>query len=781
MSSLRFLRRAPGFALAAVLTLALGIGANVACFSIVRAVLLKPLGYRDADQLVRLSGGASPAHFAQIQSSARNYSAIGSYAMEQDLVFSGRGLPELVKTIRVSADFLQILGVPPLLGSGFGNSDNAVLISFDFWQRVFQGDTHILGQTINLAGTPHPILGVMRAGFAFPSADVDVWLPRPEDSPMFSRQSRALSPFLTVFGRLNPGVTFERATAELKVMQTSYAKSYPAMLDAKPKSPPAAAPLQETIVSQVRPELWLLFGATFVVLLIACANLAGLLLARAVARSTEFAIRSALGASRLRIVRDLILETLIVSSLGGAAGAFLAFLCLATVRHMAGAHLPRASEIQFDLPVAAFAIGLSLLTAILFGLAPSLSASRTDLMSVLRASQANSGRFRSRGVLVATQIAFSVVLLISAALLLESILRLKAEALGFDSQNLLTARIALSPDVNARRFFDDLLTRIRFSPGVEHASASLTLPMTSYPGTPVQDASHPALPLNQRPLAAIFIISPDYFQTLRVPLRRGRTFTARDDERAKRVAIIDEGLARYFWPDYPAGQNPIGREILVGGVNKAPAEIIGIVADVHQSMDDAGWGRSVYVPFAQSPVPSAILAVRVTDNPLRFGPTLRRAVQSLNPAQALYDVRAMQELVDDELGSRRLLLEILGFFASVALGLAVLGIYGLVSYSVNQRTQEMGVRRAFGASGVSIIEMILAQTLRWTIAGILFGGAAAIAVTRFLRSYLFHIGATDPITFFAVFVLFITIAAAAALRPAFRAARIDPMQALRHE
>ena len=515
MTGLRSLRTAPGFVITAVLTLALGIGANVACFSIVRAVLLKPLGYRDPDRLVLLSGGASPVHFAQIQSGARNYSAIGAYAMEQDLAFRG---PELVKTNRVSSNFLEILGVSPLLGSGIGSSGDTVLISFDFWQRAFHADIHIVGRNINLAGSAYTILGVLPVHFAFPSADIDVWLSHPEDSPAFSRQSRALSPFLTVFGRLKPGVTLDQATAELKVMQTSYARSHPAMLDAKPKSPPAAVPLQQAIVSQLRPELWLLFGATFVVLLIACANLAGLLLARAVTRSAEFAVRSALGATRARIVKDLIFETLFLSSLGGVAGAFLAFLCLSTVRHMAGTHLPRASEIQFDLPVTAFAIGLSLVTAILFGLAPSLSASRADLMAVLRTSQANSGRFRSRGVLVAAQIAFSVVLLIGAALLLESILRLKGEALGFDSQNMLIARIALPPNVNPNRFFDDLLSQISSSAGVEHASVSLTLPMTSYPGTPVQNASQPPLPLNQRPLAAIFIVSPDYFQTLRVPL-----------------------------------------------------------------------------------------------------------------------------------------------------------------------------------------------------------------------------------------------------------------------
>jgi putative ABC transport system permease protein len=555
MSVFRSLRSAPGFVAAAVLTLALGIGANVACFSVVRAVLLKPLGYRDPDRLVFLSGGATPAHFAEIQASAHSYSIIGAYAMEEDLAFSS-STPEILKTNRVSANFLDVLSVSPFLGAGFTTPDNTVLISFGLWQRRFGADFHIVGQRMNLGGKAYTIAGVLRPGFAFPNAGIDVWLSRPEDSPRFSSQSRALSPFLTIFGRLNPGITLEQATAELKVIQASYAKFHPTMLDAKPKSPPAAVPIQQTIVSSVRLELWVLFGAVLLVLLIACANLASLLLARAAARSTEFAVRSALGAGRARIVKDLLLESLVLSVLGGMAGAILAFLSLSAIRHIAGTDLPRSGEIQFDGAVLAFAIALSLLTSFIFGLGPSLSASRTDLMTVLRNSQSNSGRFRLRGVLVAGQIAFSLVLLIGTTLLIESILHLRAEVLGFDSQNLLTARIALPSDVNPDRFFDDLLARISSSPGVEQASVSLTLPMNGYPGTPVQDASQPLLPLNQRSLAAMFIITPEYFQTLRIPLKRGRTFTSRDREKTNRVTIIDEGLARHLWPDYPRRSKP---------------------------------------------------------------------------------------------------------------------------------------------------------------------------------------------------------------------------------
>jgi predicted permease len=781
MRIFRSLWTAPGFVIAAVLTLGIGIGANVACFSVIRAVLLKPLEYRNPDRLVLISGGATPIHFAEIKSSAHNFSAIGAHAMEEDLALTGRGVPEVLKTIRVSPNLLDMFGVHPLLGRGFAESDNTALISSGFWQRRFNSDLHIVGQTIDLAGKAYIVSGVLPPNFAFPFADIDVWLTRPDDSPEFNPQSRALSPFLTVFGRLSRGVTLEQATAEMKVLQAHYAKEHPAMLDAKTKTPPAATPLRETIVQGVQLELWLLFGAVWLVLLIACANLASLLLARASARSVEFAIRSALGAGRVHLMRQLLAESLLLSTLGGIAGVFLAYVSLSVIRRSAGMDLPRAAEIQFDSVVLAFAVALSLLTAILFGLAPSLSASRVDLMTVLRISQGSSRRFSLRSALVIGQVALSIVLLIGTTLLIESILRLRSQDLGFDSRNLLTARIALPPNANSVRFFEDLLSKVTSSPGVEHASVSLTLPMTGYPGTPVQDASQSLLPLNQRPLAAIFIVSPDYFETLRIPLRRGRVFTDHDREGTQRVVIIDENLARYFWPAYPAGPNPIGQRLLVGGVNKEPAEVIGIVANAHQSIDNLGWNRSVYVSFAQASPPTAMLAVRGKNNPMQFAATVRRAVQALNPAQPVSEIRPMQELVDAQIGPRRILMQVLAFFASVALTLSVIGIYGLISYSTTQRVREFGIRRALGATQSGIYQIVIAQSLRLALAGVIIGIAAAITVTRFVTSYLFHISPTDPLTFAAVSLLSLMVAACAGLGPAIRAANLDPANVLRYD
>ncbi len=467
--------------------------------------------------------------------------------------------------------------------------------------------------------------------------------------------------------------------------------------------------------------------------------------------------------------------------MGGITGAFFAFLSLSALRHVTAVELPRISEVQFDGAVLAFAAALTLVTGILFGLAPSLTAARIDLMTVLRRSQSGPVRVRLRSVLVASQIALSVVLLIGTALLMETILKLRGEPLGFDSTNVLTARVALPPHANPASFFHDVLQRVRAVPGVEHASASLSLPMTSYPGTPVQNAQEPALPLNQRSLAAIFIVTPDYFATLRIPLIRGRTFTEHDREGTRRVAVIDENLARHFWPDYPAGQNPVGQYLRVGGVNKEPAEIIGIVANAHQDLESTGWNRGVYVAFAQSPLPSAMLALRVRNNPMSFTGALRNAVQAVSPSQPVSNLESMQDLVEAQLGSRRLLMRLLAFFGLVTVCLVLVGIYGLVSYSVTQRTRELGIRLAIGAPESSVLRMIVTQACRLALSGVLAGTMIAYAVTRLMRSYLFHTSATDPAAFCGVALLFVLATAAAAFGPALRAARTDPVRALRYE
>jgi len=624
-------------------------------------------------------------------------------------------------------------------------------------------------------------------------SNVDIWMTAPQETPLFPPRSRALSPYLSVFGRLKPGVSFEQANAEMTVIRRQYAQAHPAMLDAKPKTPVEVTPMKDDLVRNVRSMLWLLFGAVGFVLLIACGNLASLLLARASVRSREFAIRSALGAARVRLIRQLLVESLVLAVTGGALGALLAAWSLRAIPHLTAFELPRSGEIGLDWAVLGFAALLSVAIGVLFGLAPSLSASRPDLMGVLRSSGESGNLGSSRGILAGVnlrsllsvaQVALSVVLLIGAALLLESVARLRGVELGFNPARLLTLRVSLPPvrydtDLKKTTFFLELVQKVSALPGVQSATAALSLPMTGYPGTPVQDASKPPLRLNERPIAKILPVTPGYFHTMGIPLKRGRDFTEHDKENTERVAVIDENLAHHFWPEYPAGLDPVGQRLLVGGVNPKPATIVGIVANVRQSLDDSAWPDSVYVTLPQSPVPWAIVAVRATGAPLSLTRAVRAQVQALDPDQTVASVETMDDLVESEVGQRRLLLMLLGSFAAVALLLALVGIYGVIAYSAAQRTQEVAIRRALGAQQADILRMIIRQGLALAMVGIGIGLAGAFALTRLMTSLLFHVSATDPATFVGVAALFLLAAFVASYLPARRATRIHPMTALR--
>ncbi len=541
------------------------------------------------------------------------------------------------------------------------------------------------------------------------------------------------------------------------------------MLDAKPKRPEKVTAMKDNLVADVRSMLWMLLGAVGFVLLIACANVASLLLARATSRSREIAVRSALGAARIRLIGQLIAESVVLSLSGGILGVLLAAWSLRAIPSMTAFDLPRAQEIHLDWMVLGFAAALSIATGVLFGLAPALGASRPDLMRVLRASgeAANQGVPRGilaglnvRGLLLVGQVALSIVLLIGTALLIESVSRLRGVAVGFNPANVLTASVSLAPsryDTNQKKalFFQELVRRVGSSPGIRSAAASMFLPMMGYAGTPVQDAAKPLLKLNERPIATISVITPGYFRTLEIPLRRGRDFTERDKEDAQRVAIIDEALARRFWPAYPRGQDPIGQHLWVGGVNPNPAEIVGIAADVHQNLENSAWPETVYVSFAQNPQPFAMLAVRTEANPLGFTGAVREQVRALDKDQSISAVRTMDDLVDEQVGQRRLLVILLGSFATMALLLVLMGIYGIIAYSVAQRTQEMGIRRALGAQQSDILRLVVGQSFRLALAGVAVGIAGAFGLTRLMQSLLFHVSATDPATFVAVALLFL--------------------------
>ena len=794
--SARTLRKNPIFAVTAIFVMAVGIAGNTAMFTVIRAVLLKPLTYRDPDQLVRISGGATPARFTEMRASAHSYMGIGAYAGQENLTLTGDSEPEVVRGTRVSANFLQILGASPILGRTFLPQEDApgrapvAMIGEEFWKRRFAGDPNVAGKRVNLSGTAYTIIGVLPAHFPFPADGLDVWLTVPAESGNYSPASRLDSPFLSIFGRLAPQVTLEQATAEALVIHHQYALAHPAMLDAKLKAPLRIAPLKEELVANVRSMLWMLFAAVGFVLLIACANVASLLLARAAARSREFAIRAALGATRARITAQLLAESVFLSVTGGIIGVVLALWVLRLLPHMTALNLPRTAEIQFDWTVLAFAAGLSVLTGLLFGLAPGLGASRPDLISGLRASGGTAAHQRSwtalnaRGPLVVGQIALSIILLIGAALLIRSVSHLRGVDLGFNPSHLLTMRLSLpasrydSPQ-KKDAFYEELLKKLANAPGVRSAAVSMTLPMTSFPGTPVQNAALPPLRLNERPIEVIIITAPGFFTTLQIPLKRGRDFNERDRTGSRRVTIIDEGLARQLWPSYPAGLDPIGQRLFIGGVNPEPAEIIGIAADVHQSLEKNIWPGSVYVSLLQNPPANAMIAVRTEGEPLVFGHVVREQVRSVDHDQAVSDIRTMEELVEAEVGQRQLMLILLATFAGVAVLLAVTGIYGAISYSVAQRVPELGIRRALGAQSGHIISLVMTQGLWLALAGIVLGIAGALALTRVMTSMLFQVSATDPETFAVIALLFLLVALVASYIPAWRASRLDPMASLR--
>jgi putative ABC transport system permease protein len=797
--AMRTMRRNPVFITTAILTLALSIGGNTAMFTVIHAVLLKPLPYQGSDRLVHISGGATPTRFAEMRTGARPFAELGAYTGQESLTFSASE-PEVLRGVHVSASFLQILGVDPMRGRGFHSEEDSpggipvAMISTELWQRRFAGDPQIIGKTASLGAVPYTIIGVLPPRFQFPFPGIDVWMTAPSEWAAFAPKSRALSPFLTVFGRLNPGVSLKEANAQLKVLRRQYAMAHPAMLDAKPKTPVEVTPMKDELVADVRSMLWMLFGAVGFVLMIACANVANLLLTRATAREREFAVRSALGAARTRLIGQLLAESTLLSVCGGALGILLAALSLRAIPTITALELPRMTEIRMDWMVLGFAAALSIATGLIFGLAPSLGASRPDLMHVLRASGEAGGKGASRNILAVLnvhsllsvgQIALSIVLLIGAALLIESVAYLRNVQVGFNPVNLLTVSVNLPPsrydtDQKIATFFDELARHVGSLPGVRGAAVAMSVPMMSYPGTPVQDAAKPQLKLNERLIAKIFPITPGYFHTLEIPLKRGREFSDRDTKDGQRVAIVDENLARRFWPAYPAGLDPVGQRLLIGGVNAKPAEIVGIVADIHQNLDSQrDWQESVYVSFAQTPNPSAILAVRTAGAPLTFSRAVREQVRMLDQNQPVGVAQTMEDRVDAQVGQRRLLVALLGSFALVALLLALIGIYGVLAYSVAQRIQEVGIRRALGAQEADILRLITGQGVVLALAGVIVGLGGAVALTRVIRTLLFQVSPTDPVTFIGVASLFLLVALAASYIPARRATRIDPIAALR--
>lgn len=801
----RTLRGRPMLALTAMITMALGIGANSAMFTVIRAVLLKPLAYSDPDRLVRLSVddarlnvkdvGFSEIRFEELKSAARSFIGIAAFFIaREDMTLSGNGDPESIKAGRVSHDFLRVLGVEPTLGRSFLPEEDSpggravMMISAELWQRRFGADPQIEGKTVNLNSTPTTIVGVLPPGFAFPAPGLDAWVPQPAQYSGQPAQFRRSAGYLVAVARLKPGVTLAQASAEMDVLGRQYAANHPGESTATMR----VALLRDQMVANVRPMLWTLFGSVGFVLLIACANVASLQLARAGSRSRELAVRAALGAPRGRIIAQLLTESLVLAFLGGAIGGTLARWVIAAVRKTNALRLPRADEITLDAPVLIFTAGIAVLAGLVFGLLPALSASRPDLMNALRtASESGSPAVRAgalhvsmRGLLVVAQVGLCVILLAGAALLLQSFTRLIGTDPGFRPANLLTMQIALPASRydwrKQRAFFEELGDRVAGLPGVTGAAVSRTTPMTAVMATPVAIVEQPPVELKNRPTAQFQTITPPFFQTMAIPLRRGRVFDAHDrSDAAPTALIVNERFARRFWPAYPAGPDPIGQHVLIGNAKGGGVEIVGIVADAHDRALDRDAMPEIYLPLAENPSAVAGLIVRSQGDPHGLVRSIRDQVRALDGDEAISNLKTMEEMIDESVGQRRLTLELLGAFCGVALLLALVGIYGVVAQSVVERRRELAIRGALGAQPRDILRLVLREGFLLTLAGIGIGVAGGLALTRFMSSLLFEVSPTDPATFATIAALFVAVSTAAAYLPARRASRIDPLSALR--
>jgi putative ABC transport system permease protein len=795
--ALRALRRSPGFTFAVVFTLALGIGANSAVFSVVHSVLMRPLPYGDPARLVRLYGrypefgrtGTSLPDFQDWRAGARSFAQMAA-RYNAAFVLTGEGEPERVIADRVTANFLPTLGVRPLLGRGFlpeeeqmGGDDRVVMLSYGYWQRRFAGDPHVVGRQIQLSGQPFTVIGVTPEDFLI-RRPVDVYAPARADTTLPRRAE-----FLDVFARLAPGVTVAQANADLAAVLRRLAEQYP-QTNGTIRS--EVIGMQEDVVGSVRPALLAFMGAVALVLLIACANVANLLLARAAARDREVAVRVALGASRGRLIRQLLTESTVLALLGGALGMVLATWGIAALRATSVEFLPRQGEIGMNATVVAFSLVLSLLTGLLFGLAPALRLTSGSLHATLRegARGATGGALaRVRSALVLGEVAVALMLLVGAGLLIRSFDKLTRVDLGFAPSGVLTYNVTF-PSAKFRDaeqvppLYTPLLDRARALPGVQSAALSAELPMEganylsfTIEGRPPRADQTGAAPEDVQP----FAVSSDYFSALRIPLRRGRLIEPGDRAGAQRVAVVNEEFVRRFLGD---GRDPLGRRITFGDP-ASPAStwmtIVGIVGNVAQEGVTAKPYAQLYRSIEQYPTRNVFVALRTDRDPMLLAAQAREAVRALDRDLLVNDMRPLEARVADSIARPRLSVLLLAGFSAVALILAAVGIYGVMAYTVAQRTREIGVRMALGADPRNVKRLIVRQGMQPALIGIGVGLVAAIAASRLIASLLYGVSAVDPVTFVLVPLFLIGIALLATYVPARRATRVPPTVALQSE
>jgi putative ABC transport system permease protein len=795
--AIRILLKQPAFSLIAVIALALGIGANVSIFSIVNSVLLRPLPYPDPDRLMTIwenhqaQGGperewTSPTGFEDWRDQTQSFENVSAFVGWAPTLVD-RVEPEQLNGAAVSHNIFSLLGVMPIYGRAFHSEEDkkgaeqVAIISHGLWQRRFGLDPNIVGKTVTLGGENFTIIGVMPAGFKFPILNnAEIWR---TIRPVLSDGCRRGCLTIRVMARLKPNTTVEGARTELSAIARRIEQEFP---QSNSKVGVTLTPLHEFLVGNVKPALLVLLIAVVFVLLIACANVANLMLARAATRDKEIAIRAALGAGRWRIVRQLLVESLILSLIGGALGLLLAFWLVDLLKTFSPPGTPRVDEISIDRYVLGFTFAVSALTGVIFGLAPAWQISKADLNQSLKegskSTQASQRGRRTLNTLVVVETALALMLLVGAGLLMKSFIRLQQVDPGFDPNNLLTMRVLLPRTTYPERqqlsaFAARVLERIRSLPGVQSASTASSLPLRGInTDSSFVIEGHPQPQPNQEPVAWYSNVSTDYFRTMGMRLRAGRVFTVRDDPKSPRTVIINEAMARRYFPN----EDPIGKRI-GNGEPDGWREIIGVVADVKHFALDQEVRPTMYLPHEQDPVRGLFLIVRSNNDPLSLVSAVRGEVSAMDKSLAVGNVKTMELAVNESIAPQRFILLLIGIFAALALVLAAAGIYGVISYSVAQRTQEIGIRIALGARTDDVLRLIITQGMLLTLTGIAIGLIGSFALTRLMSNLLFGVSTTDPITFGAVSLLLIAVALIACFLPARRASQVDPMIALRYE
>lgn len=793
---LRMLAKNPGFTSIAVLALALGIGANTAMFSVIEAVLLRPLSYSNADQLVSVAsmwerGGVttpyscSPPDFFDWRDQNRSFSSMFAFHMSERAL-TGQGEAKRVRALVTTAGIFPTLQAHTIIGREFVAEENrkganhVALLGYGFWQAEFGGLPDAVGKTIELDSEPFTIIGVMPRDFRFPLRGSDVYLPIGFDDKVMTQRG---AHYLSVLGRLKPGVSLTQANDDLAVIMAELRRLYP---DKDGKWGVHAERWSRALVGDIRPALLVLLGAVGLVVLIACANVSNLLLARATVRQRELAMRRALGAGRFRLVRQVLTEGLLLAIFSGAASLLLAYWALLAIVRFGPKDVPRLANVGLNTAVLTFTLGVSVASALLFALIPAMRSSRMEVGSLLKVSGSSSREAgRARSILLVGEVALSMMLLAGAGLLVRSFVGLRSLSPGFAPQGVLTLDISV-PDAHYKNslalesYWDQALAKVRGLPGVTSVDAVTPLPLSGDDFSSSFSVVGRNIPEKDQPSAELRWVTPNYFRTLRIPLRKGRTFTEADRLGAARVLLISETAARMF---FPAG-DAIGQKVNFGangGYEKNEGEIVGIVADVRHFGLDAPIAPTFYVPLVQAGMDGATLVIRAQASPAALAQPARRLIQEIDRDALVGEPVVFETLLADSLGQRRFYMMLLGAFATLALVLAAVGLYGVISYSVAQRTREIGIRVAMGAARWQVLSMVMKNGLGLVLLGLAVGQGTALMLHRTMQGLLVGVSATDALTLLVAAGVLLLVAILACCVPAWRAAQMDPLEALRFE